>query len=52
LIVISSSTLAGALALPHQLVASIILFALAGTLLVLHTLRDRQRAAKTAKKEL
>lgn len=51
-LVISSSTLAGALVLPHQLVASIILFALAGTLLVLHTLRDRQRAAKTAKTDL
>jgi len=51
-LVISSTTLAGALALPHQLVAAIILFAIAGTLLVLHTLRDRQRAAKSAKKEL
>ena len=51
-LVISSSMLAGALVLPHELIAGIILFALAGTLLVLHTLRDRQRAAKTAKKEL
>jgi len=51
-LVISSSTLAGALVLPHQLAAGIILFAFAATLLVLHTLRDRQRAAKTAKKEL
>jgi ubiquinone biosynthesis protein len=51
-LVISSSTLAGALVLPHQLIAGIILFTIAGVLLVLHTLRDRQRAAKTAKKEL
>ncbi len=51
-LVISSSTLAGALVMPHQLIAGIILFAFAGTLLVLHTLRDRQRAAKTAKREL
>jgi ubiquinone biosynthesis protein len=51
-LVISSSTLAGALVLPHQLIAGIILFALAAVLLVLHTLRDRQRAAQTAKKEL
>ena len=50
-LVIASSTIAGALALPHQLVAALILFAVAGTLLVLHTLRDRQRAAKTAKTE-
>jgi ubiquinone biosynthesis protein len=51
-LVISSSTLAGALVLPHQLIAGIILFAIAAVLLVLHTLRDRQRAAKTAKKDL
>ena len=50
-LVISSSTLAGALVLPHQLIAGISLFAFAGTLLVLHTLRDRQRARKTAKVE-
>ena len=45
-LVISSSTIAGALVLPHQLVAGAILFGVAGMLLVLHVLRDRRRGRK------
>lgn len=45
-LVVSSSTIAGAMVMPHQLVTGAILFGVAGTLLVLHTLRDRRRARK------
>ncbi|MDB4939033.1 MAG: Ubiquinone biosynthesis monooxygenase UbiB [Labilithrix sp.] len=45
-LVISSSIVGGALVVPHQLVTGAILFGVAGTLLVLHVLRDRRRARK------
>jgi ubiquinone biosynthesis protein len=45
-LVISSSILGGAYVIPHQLVTGAILFGVAGSLLVLHVLRDRRRAKK------
>lgn len=45
-LVISSSTIAGAMVIPHQLVTGAILFGVAASLLVLHVLRDRRRARK------
>ena len=45
-LVIASATIGGALVWPHQVVAGAILFGVAGVLLVLHVLRDRNRAPK------
>lgn len=45
-LVISSSTIAGAIVLPHQLVTGAILLGVAGSLLVAHVLRDVRRGRK------
>jgi ubiquinone biosynthesis protein len=42
--VVASTTLSGALVLPHQMVLSAALFLVAGLILVLHVIRDRRRA--------
>jgi ubiquinone biosynthesis protein len=41
-VVVASMILGGALVVPHQVVTGIVLFAVAGSLLVLHVLRDRR----------
>jgi ubiquinone biosynthesis protein len=46
-LVIASSTIAGAMVVPHQLMIGVALFAIAGTMLVLHMLRDRRRGRKS-----
>ena len=46
-VVIASMILGGALVVPHQLVTGAILFAVAGSLLVLHVLRDRRMGRKS-----
>jgi ubiquinone biosynthesis protein len=46
-VVIASMILGGALVMPHQIVTGAILFAVAGSLLVLHVLRDRRLARKS-----
>ena len=47
-LVVASTTLSGALVLPHQLVAGAALFVVSGLVLVLHVVRDRRRSrAKT-----
>ncbi|CAN5710894.1 hypothetical protein BH11MYX4_BH11MYX4_55880 [soil metagenome] len=43
-LVVASTTLAGALVLPHQMVASLALFVVAALILVLHVVRYRRRA--------
>ena len=43
-LVVASTTLSGALLLPHQMAASLALFVVAGLILVLHVVRDRRRA--------
>jgi ubiquinone biosynthesis protein len=46
-VVVASMILGGALVVPHQLVTGIVLFAVAGSLLVLHLLRDRRLGRKS-----
>jgi ubiquinone biosynthesis protein len=48
-LVIAAATIAGALVIPHQLVTGLVLFGVAGTLLVFHVLRDRRRANKATR---
>ena len=43
-LVVASTTLAGALVLPHQMVVSLALFIVAALILILHVVRDRRRA--------
>ena len=43
-LVVASTTLSGALVIPHQLPLGAALFLVAGLILVLHVLRDRRRA--------
>ncbi len=46
-VVVASMILGGALVVPHQVVTGIVLFAVAGLLLVLHVLRDRRLGRKS-----
>jgi ubiquinone biosynthesis protein len=46
--VVASTTLAGALVLPHQLATGAGLFAISGLMLVLHVVRDRRRSRAPA----
>ena len=46
-VVVASMILGGALVVPHQPVTGIVLFAVAGSLLVLHLLRDRRLGRKS-----
>ncbi len=43
-LVVASTTLSGALVLPHQMPVSLALFVVAGLILILHVVRDRRRA--------
>ena len=47
-LVVASTTLSGALVLPHQIPTGVALFAVSALVLVLHVLRDRRRARKAA----